>query len=126
MKKLNIYSVLASLFVVCTLVGCIQEMVIPESRGVPNVSMESASNIMASQASLLGTVVYADARPEDWEVEYYFLLSHNADLSSAIRVKGECVHVSANKDSCYARVFGLSPSKSYYYALCVTDGLSVI
>lgn len=126
MKKLNIYSVLASILAVCTLVGCTQEMVTPESRGVLNVSMESASNIMASQAALSGTIVYADTHPKDGEIELYFLLSRNADLSSAIRVEGECVHISANMDSCYARVFGLFPSYTYYYALCVTDGLSLI
>lgn len=123
MKKINICSVLASLLIVCVLIGCTQEMVVPEKNGAPKIMTSAVSNVKATQALLSGTVEYE--RLENGK-ECYFLLSRYVDLSSAIRVEGVSKSRFSLSYTYKATVFNLVPDSKYYYKLCVTDGCSII
>lgn len=102
--------------------SCTQEMEQPEYN-IPTVS-SSASNLDAritATSALLSGVLVNESIDKEGELDYHFLLSGNADLSSATRINAKRMSFTGEMDSCQAWARALSPSTTYYYALCVVN-----
>lgn len=102
--------------------SCTQEMEQPEYN-IPTVS-SSASNLDAritATSALLSGVLVNESIDKEGELDYHFLLSGNADLSSATRINAKRMSFTGEMDSCQAWARALSPGTTYYYALCVAN-----